>query len=280
MKPAPFEMYRPHDLGEALSLLARHGADARVIAGGQSLVPMMNLRLATPSLLIDVNGIEGLAGIRCDGDFIHVGAATRQQDVLESDIVRRHAPLLAAAARHVGHYVTRCRGTVGGSLANADPTSELVLATMTLGANLTLRSNSRTRTVAATDFFFDIMTTALEPEEILTEIAIPAASEGTRVAFREHARRHGDFAIVAAAVQLSPAERRLRVGLGAISAVPVICRRIEDAFGAGHLAAGLDALVAAEIAGMDFLSDLRASASYRRKLAAVCLADCVRDVLA
>jgi CO/xanthine dehydrogenase FAD-binding subunit len=280
VKPAPFEMCRPRGLGEALALLAQGDVDARVIAGGQSLVPMMNLRLAAPSLLIDLNGIEELAGIRRDGDWIRLGAAARQQDVLESEIVNRHAPLLAAAARHVGHYATRCRGTIGGSLANADPASELALATLTLGASLTLRTSTAARTVAAHDFFLGTMTTALNYDEILTEIAIPAAPEGTKFAFREHARRHGDFAIAAAAVQLSPAERRLRVGLGAVGAAPVICQRIEDAFGVGRLAADLDALVAAEIADIECFSDLRASASYRRKLASVCLADCVRDVIA
>lgn len=280
MKPASFEMHRPRELGEALALLARHGPDARLIAGGQSLVPMMNLRLATPPILIDLNGVDGLGGIRRDGDLVRIGAATRQQDALDSALVGADAPLLAAALRHVGHYVTRCRGTVGGSLANADPASELMLAAVTLGASLTLRSASGARTVAAQDFFIDTMTTALEPDEILTEIAVPAAPHGTKVAFREHARRHGDFAIVAAAAQLSPAERRLRVGLGAVGTVPVICWRIEDAFATGRLGHELDALIAAELATIECLSDLRASASYRRKLAAICLADCIKDVLA
>jgi CO/xanthine dehydrogenase FAD-binding subunit len=280
VKPAAFEMHRPRDLDEALALLARHGADARLIAGGQSLVPMMNLRLATPAVLIDLNIIAGLAGIRRDGAVLRIGAATRQQDALESELVRAHAPLLAAALTQVGHYVTRCRGTIGGSLANADPASELVLAAIALEASLTLRDRTAARTVAAKDFFLDTMTTALKPDEILTEIVVPAAPEGTKVAFREHARRHGDFAIVAAAVQVSPKDRRLRAGLGAIGTVPTICRRIEDAFAAGRLAIDLDTLVAAEIAQIDCLSDLRASASYRRKLAAICLADCLRDVIA
>jgi CO/xanthine dehydrogenase FAD-binding subunit len=193
--------------------------------------------------------------------------------------VQRHAPLLAAALRHVGHYATRCRGTIGGSLANADPASELVLAAMTLRAQITLRNESRVRTVPANEFFLDAMTTALGPDEILTEIAVPVAPGGTRVSFREHARRHGDFAIVAAAVQYSREDGRLSVGLGAASTVPVICRRIEDAFRAANLALRLDALVAAEIEGIDCLSDLRASASYRGKLAAVCLADCIREAI-
>ena len=155
-----------------------------------------------------------------------------------------------------------------------------MLAAITLETSLTLRDRTAARTVAAKDFFLDTMTTALRPDEILTEIVVPVATEGTKIAFREHARRHGDFAIVAAAVQFSPKDRRLRAGLGAIGTVPVICRRIEDAYGAGRLATNLDTLVAAEIAEIDCLSDLRASASYRRKLAAICLADCVRDVIA
>ena len=280
MKPAAFAMHRPRDLEEALALLAQHGSEARLIAGGQSLVPMMNLRLATPSVLIDLNGVDALGGIRRDGDVLRIGALTRQQTALESDLVQRHAPLLAAALPHVGHYATRCRGTIGGSLANADPASELVLAAITLRANVSLVSRSTTRTVAASEFFLDTMTTALRPDEILTELVVSVAPEGTKVSFREHARRHGDFAIVAAAVQNSRKDNRLCVGVGALSTVPVICRRIEDGFRAENLGATLDALVTAEIAGIDCLSDLRASASYRGKLAAVCLADCVREAIA
>jgi aerobic carbon-monoxide dehydrogenase medium subunit len=272
-------MHRPRELDDALALMAQHGTEARLIAGGQSLVPMMNLRLATPSVLIDLNGVDALAGVCRDGDVLRIGALTRQQTALESDLVQKHAPLLAAALRHVGHYATRCRGTIGGSLANADPASELVLAAITLRANVTLRNKSTTRTVAATEFFLDTMTTALGADEILTEIVVSVALEGTKVSFREHARRHGDFAIVAAAVQHSPKDNRLSVGLGAISTVPVICRGIEDGFRAENLAATLDGVVSAEVARLDCLSDLRASASYRRKLAAVCLADCVRDVI-
>ena len=279
MKPAAFTMHRPRDLDNALALLAQHGTEACLIAGGQSLVPMMNLRLATPSVLIDLNGIDALAGIRRDGDVLRIGAGTRQQSALESDLVQRRAPLLAAALRHVGHDATRCRGPIGGSLATADPSSELVLAAITLRASVTLRNMTTARTVTASEFFLDAMTTTLKPDEILTEIAVSVAPDGTKVSFREHARRYGDFAIVAAAVQHSPKDDRLSVGLGAISTVPVICRRIEDGFRAENLAAALDTLVAAEIAGIECLSDLRASASYRGKLAAVCLADCVREVI-
>ena len=280
MKPAAFEMYRPRALDEALDLLVRHGEDSRLIAGGQSLVPMMNLRLATPAVLIDLNNVAGLAGIRLDGATVRIGAATRQQDVLESSLVRRHAPLLAAAIAQIGHYVTRCRGTVGGSLANADPASELMLVAVALDARMTLCGTRGERSVAAHEFFLDTMTTALGPAEILTAVTVPAAADGTRIAFREHARRHGDFAIAAAAAQLSPKDGALRAALGAVTPVPILCRRIEDAYRAGRLADNLDAIVAAEIAAIDPIADIRSSAPYRRKLAAFCLTDAVREVIA
>ncbi len=280
MKPAPFEMARTRDLDEALDLLERHGEDARLIAGGQSLVPLMNLRLAAPPLLIDLNGVAGLAGIRLDGGMLRIGAATRQQDLLDSAIVRAHAPLIAAAVRHTGHLATRCRGTVGGSLANADPASELVLSAITLRAQVTLRDKTGTRTLRAQEFFRDALTTALAPTEILTELAVPVAPPGTRVAVRRHARRLGDFAIASAAIQRAPGEDGLRAGLGAVAAVPFACQRIEDAYRARRLAEEIDALIAAELAAIEPIADLRSSASYRRRLAAVCLADAIRDVLA
>jgi CO/xanthine dehydrogenase FAD-binding subunit len=280
MKPCAFEMHRPRDLTEALELLERHGDDARLIAGGQSLVPMMNLRMATPAILVDLNTVSGLSGIRRDGDVIRIGAMTRQQSLLDDELIRQHVPLMAEAVRHVGHYSTRSRGTVGGSLANADPSSELALVAVTLGAEVTVRGPAQTRTVAARDFFLDALKTALQPTEILTELAVAMAPARSTIAFREHARRHGDFAIASAAAQLSPKEGVLRVGLGAVGPVPVACRRIEDAFRKGQLPQALDDLIAAEIADVDATSDVHTSADYRRKLAAVCLADCVRELIA
>jgi len=280
MKPAAFEMHRPRQLAEALDLLASHGENARLLAGGQTLVPMMNLRVAAPAVLIDLNTVTDLSGIRRNGDLIRIGATTRQQQLLESELIREHAPLLAAAARHVGHYSTRSRGTVGGSLANADPSSELSLVAVTLGADLTVRSAARTRTIPARDFFLDALTTALEPDEILTEIAVTVAPERSTVAFHEHARRRGDFATAAAAAQLSPDRRELWIGLGAVGRIPVACRRMQDAFHSGTLLADLDVLIAAEIADVDAISDVQTSADYRRRLAAVCLSRCVRELIA
>jgi CO/xanthine dehydrogenase FAD-binding subunit len=279
VKPCAFEMIRPRSVAEALELLERHGEDARLIAGGQSLVPMMNLRIATPAILIDLNTVDALSGVRRDCDVIRIGAMTRQQSLLESELIRRHVPLMAEAARYIGHYSIRSRGTVGGSLANADPSSELALVAVTLGADLTISSALRTRTVAARDFFVDALKTALEPDEILVELAVPVAFEGSTVAFHEHARRHGDFAIASAAAQLSRQEGVLWVGLGAVGPTPVACGRIQDAFRKGSLLDKLDDLIAAEIADVDAISDAHTSADYRRKLAAVCLADCVNGLI-
>jgi len=280
MKPSAFEMHRPRELGEALQLLERFGDDARLIAGGQSLVPMMNLRIATPAILIDLNAVSDLVGIRREGAFIRIGAMTRQQALLASEVVRQCAPLMTEAVRHVGHYSTRSRGTVGGSLANADPSSELALAAVTLRAKLTIRSAKQERIVEAKDFFLDALKTAVQPNEALTEIAVPVASGDTRVAFREHARRHGDFAIASAAAQLSPAHGILQVGVGAVGPVAVACRRIEGAFGQADFSAALDKLITAELSDVDVLSDVHTSANYRRKVAAVCLGDCVRELIA
>ena len=280
MKPSVFEMHRPRELGEALDLLERFGDDARLIAGGQSLVPMMNLRIAAPAVLIDLNAVRDLTGIRRDGDVVRIGAMTRQQALLTNDLVRQCAPLMVEAARHVGHYSTRSRGTVGGSLANADPSSELALVAVTLRARLTVRSAKQERIVEADDFFLDALKTALQPNEMLTEIAVPVAPEGSKVAFCEHSRRHGDFAIASAAAQLSPTQGIMRIGLGAVGPVPIACQRIEDSFGQANFAASLDALVAAELADVEALSDIHTSGEYRRKVAAVCLSDCVRKLIA
>jgi CO/xanthine dehydrogenase FAD-binding subunit len=280
MKPCAFEMHRPRELGEALELLERLGDGARLIAGGQSLVPMMNLRIAAPAILIDLNTVHGLSGIRHDGDVIRIGAMTRQQGLLDNESIQRHAPLMAEAVRYVGHYSTRSRGTVGGSLANADPTSELALVAVTLGMRFTVRSAAQTRIVAAEDFFLDALKTDLQPNEILTEVTIAVGPEKSKVAFREHARRHGDFATASAAALLARENGTLRVGLGAVGPIPMVCRRIQNAFGQGTLAAELDELVTAEIAAVDALSDVQTSAEYRRKLGAICLTDCIRELLA
>ena len=280
MKPAPFEMVRPEEIVEVLDLLARHGGDAKIIAGGQSLVPMMNLRIANPGLVIDINKIAELSGIRRDGDRIRIGAMTRQREVLASQLVASDLPLLAAAATHIGPVQTRARGTIGGSLAHADPSAELALVMVTLGADLVVRSAGASRTIGARDFFEDALTTALRPDELLTEISIPVAAPGTRVAFREYARRHGDFAIASAAVQLAPSGGLL-AGIGGVGSVPHYCHALCAGFaGARSNIASLTGLVRGEIAKIVALEDRQATGAYRGVLAETALMDCLEEVQA
>lgn len=279
MKPAAFEVRFPHAVGEALELLAAN-PDARVIAGGQSLVPMMNLRMATPPMLIDINRVKELAGIVREADRIRIGAMTRQREILDSAIVARDLPLLAKAAPHIGHVQTRARGTVGGSLAHADPSAELVLVMSVLGAVLHLRRASGERAIPAAEFFRDALTTAIEPGELLVALTVPVAAPGSGTAFREYARRKGDFAIASAAVQFTPGDRRLFAGVGGVGAVPHRCAVLEEAFRRGVPArAELVALVKQEIEMIDAMNDQQASGDYRRRLGMTALIDCLDEVL-
>lgn len=232
MKPAGFSYHRPHTLGEALDLLTAHGDSAKIIAGGQSLVPVMNMRLATPAELIDLNDLPALAGIGDKGNFVEVGALTRHYQLAESELVRRRCPLLAQAAETIGHYAIRQRGTIGGSLAHADPTAQLPLVAVTLNAEIDIASSRGQRTVSAADFFLSVMTTALAPDEVVVAIRFPAAAPGEGAAFRIFSRRHGDFAIVAVAATMAVANAHitaLRIGIGGVGPIPVayagLCRR-------------------------------------------------------
>ena len=278
MKPPPFTYLRPQTIDEALALLAEHGADAKILAGGQSLVPVMNFRLAAPDCLVDLNRVAGLAGIRLDEGRVVIGAMTRQAVLLGDATIAAHAPLLREAASHVGHVQTRSRGTVGGSLAHGDPAAELPMVMAALGATFVIRSAAGERRASARDFFRGALDTALEPDEILTEIALPAAAPGTRTAFREFARRHGDFAIVAAAAQLG--EHGLTAGLGGLEEAPRHCGvLVRKLAGAGDDPDALDRAVERELSGSEPLGDLHAGPEYRRSLAAVALRDCVARVL-
>jgi carbon-monoxide dehydrogenase medium subunit len=210
MKPAPFVYHRPQTLDEALRLLAED-PDAKPLAGGQSLVPMLNFRLARPSALVDLAGLDELTAIRIEEGVVAVGAMTRQWD-LEHDGDAH--PLLREALAFVGHTATRCRGTVGGSLVHADPTAELPVCALALGAELVVAGPAGRRTIPADEFFQSVFTTALEPGELLVEARFPQAEGGW--AFEEHAHRHGDFAVVCVAVAGG------RVALGGIGATPVL----------------------------------------------------------
>ena len=247
MKPALFAYHAPETLDEALALLAEHGDEAKVLAGGQSLVPLLNFRLVRPARLIDLNRVEELARGR-DG---RIGAMTRSRTIeRESDV-----PLLRQAVRFSGHAQIRNRGTVGGSCAHADPASELPCALLALEARFRLRTARGERIVTASDFFLGTFATALAPDELLVEIEVPPRPDGERSAFLEHARVHGDFALAGAAVLRVPGERLVVSTLG--SADRPVRVELPDA--------GEDAAADA-VRDLDPPSDLRASAAYRKAL--------------
>ena len=276
MKPAPFEYQAPGSLEAALDLLARHGGDAKLLAGGQSLIPVMNFRLAEPSLLIDVNKLAELDFIRGDeGGGLRIGALTRQRRLERDPLVAELAPLLHETVPWVAHPQIRNRGTIGGSLAHADPAAELPAVAVALGARLRLQRAGGERWVDAQDFFAGLFTTALEPDEILTEIALPPLPSRTGWAFLEVARRHGDYAQigVAALVALDESGRCPEARLVYLSAGD----RPMEAREAARLLAGQEIspaaiTAAAEKASRDEIDpagDVHASAEFKRHLARV-----------
>jgi carbon-monoxide dehydrogenase medium subunit len=270
MKPAAFSYHRAPSLEEALRLLAEHGDAAKVIAGGQSLAPMMNMRLAAPAELIDLSDLGELAYIRETNDAVEIGALTRHFQMAESELVQVCCPLLAQATVTIGHYAIRQRGTLGGSLAHADPAAQLPLVAATLGAKIDIASTRGRRTLAARDFFVSVMTTALASDEIVVAVRFPKAVPNEGAAFELFSRRHGDFAIVAAAMTVVLQGNRatgLRLGLGGIEAVPLVPEGIAQRF-AGRSA---DAAWVAEVAraareAANPEDDARIPAEYRKEL--------------
>jgi CO/xanthine dehydrogenase FAD-binding subunit len=241
MKPAPFDYAAPRTVDEALGLL---GDDSKALAGGQSLVPLLNFRLARPDLLVDLNRLPDLAYVRRSGGVLHIGALTRQATLERSALVHRYWPLLRQAVRHAGHAQTRSRGTVGGSAAHADPTAELPVALTALDARFQLRSARGQRGLGAAEFFVSTLTSAVEPDELLVEIEVPPLPDGARSAFVEYARTHGDFAVAGAAVVRAP--DACAIGLLGAGATPLRARAAEQA-----LADGADAYETAAIAAQD-----------------------------
>ncbi|MGH3111190.1 MAG: FAD binding domain-containing protein [Gaiellaceae bacterium] len=207
MKPAPLRYLRPGTLEEALGALAEHGGEAKILAGGQSLVPALNMRVARPGVLVDVNRLSALSDVRSENGSVVVGATVRQADAR-----LLHHPLLAEALPHVGHFVTRNRGTVVGSVAHADPAAELPLCLVALGGSVLARSSRAERELPASDFFVAHYTTALEPDELVVETRWPAPQEGWGCAFCEFAQRRGDYALCMAAAVASGTELRVAVG--------------------------------------------------------------------
>jgi len=276
MKPAPFEYHRPTSLAETFELLDRYGDDGRILAGGQSLVPALNMRLATPRAVIDINRLPGLDAIRLEPEGLVVGALTRQEALERSPLVREHAPLLAAAGPHVGHAAIRARGTVGGSLALADPAAELPACAVALEATIRVSSRRGPRRVAAADFFRGIYTTALEPGEVVTDVVVPLAAPGWRSGFEELARRHGDFALAglaALALVQGGAVADARLVFFGVGTRPVRARGAEAALVGRR--ADVPALAAAGRAlarDLDPPGDIHGSSALRLHLAGVLLA--------
>jgi CO/xanthine dehydrogenase FAD-binding subunit len=276
MKPAPFQYFQPHSLDEALELLAEHGSDAKPLAGGQSLIPAMNFRLAAPAVLVDLNEIQDLAYIRNGGGFLRIGGMTRQRAVERSGSVGQGAPLLAEAMPHIAHPAIRNRGTVGGSIAHADPAAELPAVMLALDARFSINSKMGAREVSAAGFFVGLFTTALNPGELLTEIRIPArARQTTGAAFGEFSRRHGDFALagVAASVGLDDAGccNGARIALLSVGDRPMLAEHAATVL-MGQRPSVEAIRAAADAAAMrdiDPPGDIHASARYRRQLANV-----------
>lgn len=271
MKPAAFAYSRPDSLEEVLRQLAISGESAKLIAGGQSLGPMLNMRLARPGELIDLNDLTELAYIRDHVDVLEIGALTRHEQLAASALVQAGCPLLAQAAKTIGHYAIRQRGTLGGSLAHADPAAQLPLIAVTLQARIEIVSSKGTRTLSASEFFLSTMTTALAPDEIIRCVSFPKMSSGEGTSFQLFNRRHGDFAIVAVAacVALKGAcVERLRLGLGGMAAVPCNCDDLVRPFmGRTADAAWANDVAQAIAEAMDPEDDPHISALYRKELA-------------
>jgi len=283
LKSAPFDYARAASLAEACDLLATHGDSAKLLAGGQSLVPMMAMRLVRPAFLVDINEVAALKFVNVERDAARVGAGTRQCVVERDRALAARVPLLRQALAWVGHAQTRNRGTVGGSLAHADPSAELPLAAQVLGAKMLLRSSKGARTLEAEKFFTGPMATAARPDECLEEIQWPVWSEKrTASAFAEIAIRHGDFALVAAAAQVTlDADgrcTRAAFGLGGAAGTPLAFPKIAAQLVGTRLEDGaIDAAATDAAKETDPGADLHASKEYRRHLARVLAGRALRE---
>jgi aerobic carbon-monoxide dehydrogenase medium subunit len=282
MKASAFAYARATSVANALELLATHGDKARVLSGGQSLIPAMNLRLVSPELIVDIGDLRELRGITVKGETLVIGALTRHADLLKSSHIVKCAPLLAAAVAHVAHPAIRNRGTVGGSLAQADPASELPACMLALGATMVVRGPGGERRIAAEDFFTGIYETKLAPEDLLVAVEVPVARKGSAHFFQEFARRHGDYAIVglAARARLEGDEfADLRLGYFAVGDKPVLAKAAGKLTGVAITPALLAEALAALSDELDPHEDQQATAAMRRHLAKVLLTRCVATLL-
>ena len=282
MKASAFAYARATSVENALELLATHGDRAKVLSGGQSLMPAMNLRLISPELIIDIGQLDGLRGIAVAGGIVSIGALTRHVDLLKSAEIAVHAPLLADAISHVAHPAIRNRGTIGGSLAHADPASELPACMVALDATIIVRGPAGERRIAANEFFIGIYETALSPQELLVAVELPAAPKQSAHFFHEFARRHGDYAIVGLAAQAVVEGDRfadLRLGFFAVGDRPLLAEAAGRLVNVVVTPAVLSEASSALGKELDPQEDQQATPAMRRHLAKILLARCVSTLL-
>jgi carbon-monoxide dehydrogenase medium subunit len=270
MKPAAFEYVRPRSLDEAIAALHAHGGDAKILAGGQSLVPLLNFRMLRPKVLIDINALCGLDGVTETAGGIRIGALTRHFTLETSPLVHARLPVLAAAMKHVAHLAIRNRGTIGGSLAHADPAAELPMMALLFDADIKVRSAGGSRVLPARDFFVGPLTTALEEDEIVTEISCPGLPDGAGWGFEEFSLRTGDFALAAVAAVIAVRDgvvSEARIALMGVDETPIRPGAAERMLvGERHSVDLIAAVAESTRAAVNPNSDLRASADYRRHL--------------
>jgi len=273
MKPGRFTYHAPESLDAAFGLLGEYGDDAKILAGGQSLIPMMNLRMARPDHIVDIAAIPELTGISENGEQVTIGSMTCHADIVAAEILVQRCPILPAAAKFIAHHAIRNRGTIGGSVSHADPAAEWPLIAILLDAEMVVRSSRGERRVQAADFIQSIYTVDLEPDEILTSLVFPVLAADEGWAFQQISRRAGDFAIVTVAVTLALAPggtiERLRLCLGGMDVTPFRLNDVErDATGKAPDATWMEEVAQLAAASGSPESDMHASIEYRREMAA------------
>ena len=285
MKPAKFDYFAPTTLDETLELLGQHGADAKVLAGGQSLMPMMNLRLVRPAVIVDINRVGGLSGISAANGTVTVGALSRQRDLQGSDVIQSAFPMMTSAIGHIGHFQIRNRGTIGGSLAHADPAAELPAICTALDAEFVLADSGGAQTMAAAEFAIGPLITSLAPEQLLTEIRLPTLEDGWRWGFREVSRRDGDFALVGSVAMLRTGGdgvcQEARITMFAVGDAPARVPAAEESL-VGRVVDDAARREAAALVSEAVTpgSDIHASAEYRKEVSAVMARRALEDACA
>jgi len=274
MKPSSFEYLTPKTVKETIGLLEQYGDEIKVLAGGQSLVPMLNFRVARPKFLVDINGIRELEYIREERGELVIGALTREWAVEKSPLVREKCPILPKAISYIGHLPIRTRGTIGGSLVHADPSAELPIMACALDAKMKIVGPAGERVLRAEEFFMTYLTSAMEAAEILVEVRIPVFAAQTGWSFMELSRRHGDFAIVAVASMLTMGEKgvcqKAKIALGGVAPTPIRARAAEDLLTGKPITEALMAEAGIKAAeATDPESDYHASAEYRKDMSRV-----------